>query len=183
MINRAQPAFAASGGAISAARSAFKSKTATGEQKEEEERKCLSGYGMDLEMKKEAENLQFKYLFEENTRGANDEARLCLKSTTGTSWHACENYEECVKSLAEVWERKIQEGATQLRVNIILPEEDIMVGEKGMRYFDECWKKEACGKGIDVKVTKLKGTDHDTTASASEGAIQAMFAEAMAPRS
>jgi pimeloyl-ACP methyl ester carboxylesterase len=177
MINSAQPVFAVSGGAITAASSAFKSKVATQEQKDEEARKSLEGYGIPLDVKKEIDKLIFKYGFEENTRGANDEARLCLKSTSGTSWHACDDYEEYVKNLAEVWENRVQDGGRKLKVKIVLPGDDHMVGEKGMRYFENCWKGESCGNGIVVKVQKIEAADHDSTADPIKGAIGEMFAE------
>lgn len=70
--------------------------------KEEEEAECLQGFGISMEVKKEVNKLVFKYAFEENTVGANDEARLCLRSPIGTSWDACEDYVECARNLAEV---------------------------------------------------------------------------------
>jgi hypothetical protein len=86
-----------------------------------------------MDLKKEVDRLVFKYLFEENTVGGNDEAQLCLKSTIRTGWDACEDYEECVTNFADAWERKMDEGAgiSKLLVKIFLPEEDLMIAEKG----------------------------------------------------
>lgn len=175
LINTAQPSFAVSGSSFTLVTSAFKNKVATQTQREEESRKCLDGYGITLELKEKLDRTVFKYAFAENTTGANDEARLCLKSVSGSSWEACDNYEECVKTLADVWDVRVADGGTPLRVDIFLPEEDIMVGEKGMKYFQECWKEESRGKGVKVECVTWKGTDHDTTTSPANGAIGRML--------
>ena len=104
MVSTAHPTLAVSGGAFTFMTSAFKGKSKTASQREEEERKCLDGYGMPLELKEELDKAIFKYAFAENSTGGNDEARLCLKSVSGTSWDVCDNYEECVKTLAEAWD-------------------------------------------------------------------------------
>ena len=182
MINSAQPAFGASDGAVMAIKSAFKSKAVTLEQKGEEARQLLAGFGISVDVKKEVDKLIFKYGFEENTDGVNDEARMCLKSTSGTSWHTCEDYPECVRNLAQAWENRVQDGGSKLKVKIILPGSDHMVGDKGMRYFENCWKKEKCGKGVVVEVQKLEAADHDTTTDPTKGAIGAMFREAKKSR-
>ena len=176
IINTAQPAFAVSGGSITAVTSAFKKPiVATEEEVEEEERRCFDGYGVDLAVKEEIDKLVFKYAFAENSTGANDEARLCLKSIAGTHWDMCENYEEYISKLAKVWDKRVQDGAKPLKVNVVLPEEDAMVGEKGMRYFEACWAQEKCGTGIEVRIEKTKETDHDSTANAQEGYLGRMF--------
>lgn len=177
VINNAQPAFAVSGGAITAVSDAFHSKAASREDEEEMARKSFQGYGIPLDLKDEMDKLTFKFAFRENTRGANDEARMCLKSIPGTSYAACEDYELCVSCLAAVWAKNVKEGGPKLRISVILPEDDALVGEKGMKYFENCWAKEKCGDGIEVEITKLEGTDHDTTASPTEGAVGRMFAE------
>jgi hypothetical protein len=56
----------------------------------------------------------------------------------GIEWGACENYEESVRTLAEAWEKRVAEGGKALRVDIVLPEDDAMVGDKGMKYFEDC---------------------------------------------
>jgi hypothetical protein len=174
-VTTAQPAFAFSGGAFTSVASAIKDKVKTAKQKEEEGRKCLDGYGMSLELKEDLDKAIFQYAFAENSIGANDEARLCLKSVSGITWDICDNYEECVKTLAEAWDKRVAEGWKPLRVDIYLPEEDMMVGNKGMQYFEDCWKKESLGRGIKAEIVRWKGTDHETTTSPSNGAVGRMF--------
>jgi pimeloyl-ACP methyl ester carboxylesterase len=178
-IKSASPAFAASGGAIAVVTDKFKSK----ETKEKETEECEEGYGISLELKKEVDRLLFKYAFAEYTKGVNDEGRLCLKSTKGTEWYACEDYHDCVRNLAEVWERRVEQGGPELRVNIVLPEDDIMVGEKGMRYFEDCWKIERRGKGIDVECVRIDGTDHESTAHPANEVMGKMLIDAKGDRS
>jgi hypothetical protein len=175
MMNTLQPTFAVSGGAFTMVTSTFKDQVKTEKQKEEDAKKCLEGYGLPLDVKDELDGLIFKYVFAENTEGANDEARLCLRSVPGISWDAAEDYEECVKVLAEAWGRRVEEGGKPLSVSVHLPEEDIMVGDKGMMYFEECWKEENKGRGMKVECTRWKGTDHETTSSASHGAVGRMY--------
>jgi hypothetical protein len=172
---RAQPTFAVSGGAFTLVTSAFKNKAASEKQKEEEAKKCLAGYGFAKDVKGEVDKALFKYAFAENSEGLNDEARLCLRSVSGVSWGACEDYDECVRNLAATWDKRVEEGGEPLRVDIHLPEEDIMVGVKGMKYFEECWRDENRGKGMKVEISTWEGTDHDTTVSASSEAVAKML--------
>ena len=175
VISTVQPSFALSGGAFEFVSQPFKNKNNSEKRKEEEARKCLAGYGVPLHMKKEVDKALFKYAFAENTAGANDETRLCLKSVKGISWGACEDYEKCVKALADVWNQRVREGGKHLSVSVNLPEEDAMIGEKGMQYFEDLWKEENRGNGMKVEVVRWKGTDHDTAGEAGNGAIEKML--------
>jgi hypothetical protein len=181
IINRASPTLASSSGSLSAFASLFRSKDANATAKEEEaEKKCQEGYGMSRDVLKEMEKLTSKYIFEENSKGANDEARLCLKSTEGCGWNACEDYPEFVKNLNAVWEKKVdgigeKEG---LKVKIFFAEEDVMIGKKGKEYFEGCWTQEKCGKGIKVERVKAKGTDHDSVTDPTKGFMGPIFSAA-----
>ena len=175
MIRRVQPTFALSGGVSQAVSMPFKNKFASEEQKKEEERKCLEAYGVSLDVKEEINKAVFKYGFVENTEGGNDEARMLLKSVKGLSWGAFEDYEVCVAALAETWDKKVGEGARPLSISVALPEEDMMIGDKGMQYFENVWREENRGKGIQVEVIRWKGTDHETAVDASSGGMGKMF--------
>jgi hypothetical protein len=143
---------------------------------EEEERKCREHFGMELSVKKEVERLVFKYAFEENTKGVNDEARLCLKSAEGTGWDAAESYPELVGNLKVVWEEKARNGSAKLKVKIVFAEEDVMIGVKGRKYFEDCWMQEKCGDGIEVECEEAKGTDHESVLDLSKGVLGEIFA-------
>jgi hypothetical protein len=174
MINKASPAFGASSGAIAG----FSRMFGWGKKIDEEEegRKCLEHFGMELRVKKEVERLMFKYAFEENTKGANDEARLCLKTTDGPGWDAAESYPDLVANLKAVWEEKVRSGSAKLKVKIVFAEEDVMTGVKGRKYFEDCWMQEKCGDGIEVECGEVKGTDHDSVLDLSKGILGEIFA-------
>jgi len=181
--NSASPSFASSSGALSALSGWFSStstKAEKGQKESEREEEIRGAYGMSGAVKSEVERLTGKYVFEESTRGVNDEARLCLKSTVGTDWLACEDYVEYVEELKEFWEKKVagKGGEAKLRVKIVLAEDDLMVGEKGKKYFQDVWTQEKCGQGIDVQCLQLEKTDHDSVTSADKGYLKEMFAAA-----
>jgi hypothetical protein len=183
IINRASPTLASSSGVLSASMGLFRSKSAIEKQSEKakaEEKSCQEGYGMSMPVWKEVERLTGKYIFAENTKGANDEARLCLKSTEGCSWDDCEDYVEFVRSLKERWEEEVDGngGKGRLRVNILFAEEDLMIGVKGKEYFENCWTQEKCGRGIKVKCVETKCTDHDSVTSPEKGYMSSILAAA-----
>lgn len=177
-IRRAGPAFAASSGAFLPLSSIFTDDVARNGKQEEEARRCLRGFGIPLEERDVNTKLILKRIFSEDTKGVNDEARMCLKSTKGTSWFACEDYKEYVRELEKEWQGRVAEGASKLRVDIVLPETDILVGEKGMQYFKDCWEGEASGLGIEVTCVRVEGADHDSTLHPANEAITNMFERA-----
>lgn len=182
IVNRASPTLASSSGVLSAFAGFFGGKDASETKKnlEDRERKCQEGYGMSLSVRKELERITAKYVFEEDTKGLNDEARLCLKSTEGCGWDACEDYPGFVENLKQSWEKKIdgEGGRGKLKVKIAFAEEDVMIGKKGMEYFKECWTQEKCGRGIEVECVQIEGTDHDSITNPEMGFIQSIFSTA-----
>ncbi len=146
----------------------------------EAEKKCQEEYGISMDVLTEVEKLASKYIFKENSKGANDEARLCLKSTEGCGWDACEDYPDFVKKLNAVWEKKVDGngGKGKLKVKILFAEEDVMIGKKGKEYFEDCWTQEKCGRGIEVECVETKGTDHDSVTDPTKGFIGPTFSAA-----
>ena len=177
-VRRAAPAFEASSVSFLPLSSIFTNAMVRKDKQDEEERRCLQGYGISLEVREANTKLTFKRIFSEDTKGVNDEARLCLKSVKGTNWHACEDYKEYVRELGSEWQGRVAEGASKLRVDIVFPETDILVGEKGMQYFEDCWECEASGPGIEVNSVKVKGADHESSAHPANEAITKMFERA-----
>ena len=177
-MNRISPSIGVSSGALGSLTGLFKSATVEKGKEEEAERKCREAYGMTGEVRKELEKATMKYGFAENRKGGNDEARLCLKSTDGCGWLACEDCPEFVRCTKEKWEDLVDGGRGKLRVRIVLPEEDIMVGEKGKAYFKECWSQEKCGRGVEVECVEIKGTDHDNVTSPESGVMGPLFSAA-----
>ncbi|KAI9647311.1 hypothetical protein NHQ30_003696 [Ciborinia camelliae] len=163
IVNNATPTIASSGVAFAAFKSSFASEIGTATQREAAQQKCQERYGVSIETKKEMDSLLFKWAFLEDTTGLNDEARLCLKKTDDCSWDACEDYEEMVKNLVEMWTQRVERNqSAMLEVKIYLPEQDILIGEKGKEYFRKCWASESWIAGIKVNCEQLEGTDHDT---------------------
>lgn len=182
ITNQVSPTLASSSGGLSAFAGVFRGKDGneTNKKVEEEESKCEEGYGMSLSVKKEVEKMMRKYIFEENTKGANDEARLCLKSIEGCGWDACEDHPEFVKNLKQSWEKTTNgEGEKgKLKVKIVFAEEDALIGKKGMEYFKECWTQEKCGRGIEVECVQTEGTDHDSVINPEKGVMQSILSTA-----
>jgi len=178
IINRASPTLASSSGVLSASTSFFRGMDLGADEKgKEKERMCQEGYGMSFGVRKEVERLTGKYIFAENMKGANDEARLCLKSTGGCGWDACEDYVAFVRDLKESWEKKVDGdgGNGKLKVKIMFAEEDAMIGKKGKEYFEDCWAQEKCGRGVEVAIVETKGTDHDSVTNPEKGYMSSVF--------
>lgn len=133
--------------------------------------------GLPFEVVEEIKRLFFKFQVAENTKGGNDEARLCLKLGAGTEWGACEDYAVYVSDLGKVWEERVKRegGRAKLGVWIVFPEEDIMIGRKGMKVFEGFWTEERCGAGVDVHVETVLGADHDSTVMVTEGVMGKMY--------
>jgi len=179
IINRAGPAVESSSGVLGSFMGMFSNRGDAEEPEdvEDEERRCKETIGMGLDVKIKLERLIFKYTFAENTKGANDEARLCLKSVDGSGWDKCEDYNAFVQELKGFWEQRVKEnGAKKLRVKIVFAEEDAMIGKKGRKYFEDCWTKELCGDGVEVELVELKGGDHDSVVDPSKGIMGDMLA-------
>ncbi|KAH6670447.1 Alpha/Beta hydrolase protein [Halenospora varia] len=172
IMNTAVPTFAASGGALSFITSLWGSK----KNGEDQAKKVYEGYGLTLEEKEELNKLVFKYLFAENTKGGNEEARLCLKSVVGEcDWDACDSYPSFVKNISETWKSRVEEGMPKLRLKVLFAEEDMMIGVKGRKYFQECFSQEKCGEGIEVSCTLTEGTDHESLVDCTTGFIEEAF--------
>lgn len=96
----------------------------------------------------------------EDTRGLNDETRLCLKK--GVTWDECEDFDEFVKRLAAREDQGTAGG--KLRVKILFAQQDSMIGQRGRQYMMECWERNCrteTGQAFDVIAKTVDDTDHD----------------------
>ncbi|KAK1147330.1 hypothetical protein N8T08_001407 [Aspergillus melleus] len=66
---------------------------ASSAQAERNRDRVESEHGLLKEVQKELEPLTWRFMFEENTQGANDEALQCLCKGPAGSWGICEDYE------------------------------------------------------------------------------------------
>ncbi|KAL4926431.1 alpha/beta fold hydrolase [Aspergillus undulatus] len=137
-------------------------------------------YGVPVKDSEELTRLALKYMFSENTVGANGEALVCLRKTKGggKDWGIAQDYVECARTLHRLEEGQGgREGKVTLRA--YFAEKDAMVGRQGQKYFEESWRAETetgtgteedgkGQKGVEFVTRTVKGTDHDTLAQAVE---------------
>lgn len=134
-------------------------------------------------------------LFTEDTRGANDEARLCLKKGPPGLWGACDDYAAFVRDLAtqERERRRNQQGAPQpqsqpqsqpppkLRVRVFFAASDAMSGPSGQAYMEACWQDARPGGALadvlQVETATVADTDHDEVAG-DLATLESIFAAA-----
>lgn len=102
-------------------------------------------------------SLQIKYSQAEETTAANEEAKLCLQKCSEGSWGVVGDYRSCVKSVAEG-----RRGGVRLRIDACFASSDVMIGKGGQRFFEECWRQEGVGEGVDYEGATFEGTNHDT---------------------
>lgn len=102
-------------------------------------------------------SLQIKYSQAEETTAANEEAKLCLQKFEEGSWGAVGDYRTCVTSIAEG-----RRGGVKLRVHACFASSDVMIGKGGQRFFEECWRQEGVGEGVDFESGMFEGTNHDS---------------------
>lgn len=120
-------------------------------------RRVERDYGVPHAEQAELARLAFRFMYEEDTVGANSEALQCLRKGDGSSWGACSDYAHCVQALAA------GERSTGGRVSVrtYFAAKDALVGSRGQKYFEECWRAPGL-EGIDYISTTIDGTDHDT---------------------
>ncbi|KAI9039374.1 uncharacterized protein KD926_009517 [Aspergillus affinis] len=150
-----------------------------------------SEHGMSKEVQKELEPLTWRFMFEESTQGANDEALQCLCKGPAGSWGVCEDYERYVREVVER-ERNRGHAGGRLVVRGFFAESDTMIGEKGRRYVEGCWRGHGSSytdsdsggfdDAVDFETAVVPGTDHNTV-SQETGLLERIFLEAGGRRS
>ncbi|KAJ5762183.1 uncharacterized protein N7511_005565 [Penicillium nucicola] len=165
---QAAPAFASSGAVVKKVTNAISSNDTTSHdnsRQEKQRRHIEEVYGLSRDVQAELDNLMHKYMFEEETVGANSEALQCLRKEPTNTWGKCEDYEVFVRDFVKL-ERGRDGKATPLKIQAYFAESDVMIGKKGQIYFEERW----CGTDEEYKdvvefaSTTISGTDHDTLA-------------------
>ncbi|EPS32747.1 hypothetical protein PDE_07707 [Penicillium oxalicum 114-2] len=114
-------------------------------------RKIERDYGTPVAEQKEITQLASRYMHIENTVGANSEAMQCLRKDGGSSWGVCSDYAECARSLA----------TERFSLRAYFAESDALVGQKGQRYFEDCWGGPDV-EAIDFASKTIPRSDHDT---------------------
>ncbi|KAF7182826.1 hypothetical protein CNMCM7691_002487 [Aspergillus felis] len=157
-VTQATPALAASGAVVRRMSPRSSSEAAKDRSfLEANWRRVERDYGVPFAEQAELARLALRFMYEENTVGANSEALQCLRKGDGGSWGECSDYAHCVQTLAA------RERATGGRVSVrtYFAAKDALVGGRGQRYFEECWRAPGL-EAIDYVSTTVDGTDHDT---------------------
>ncbi|EMC94408.1 hypothetical protein BAUCODRAFT_35628 [Baudoinia panamericana UAMH 10762] len=160
ILSRVMPATSWSGGLITSTAELFQSEPGTSNSGEMTFAEKL---GVSEEVGNAAEKLQIKYFLAENTEAATQELLLCLNKGEAGSWGICEDYSayvnQLVQSERERWESTQKASPAKLRLKFFFAESDVMIGEGGRRYVEECWKQTGVGDVMDVTTTVLKVTE------------------------
>ncbi|KAK2804336.1 hypothetical protein FQN50_006627 [Emmonsiellopsis sp. PD_5] len=145
-------------------------------------RRLEEEYDLAVDVQMELEKYGFQMAFEESVEGANSEALICMKKCPEGAWGECEDYGRFVREFAGMQRQRIvqppshgqsQEGGWgKLKVEAYFATSDIMIGKKGQRYFEDCWR----GKGLEEDFSDLwsfdsvtiEGANHETVCSAVE---------------
>lgn len=123
-------------------------------------------------------------IFAEDSRGANDEARLCLKKGPPGLWGACDDYAAFVRALAaQERERRRRPEAPppKLQVHVFFAASDAISGASGQAYMEACWQEARPGGALadvlQVATSTVADTDHDSLAS-DLATLESVFAAA-----
>lgn len=177
------PSFAASGGLMESVASSSGvlggSKSKKQKEEDDDDAKSMELYGMTCAQKKKVSSLGLKFMFAEETSGANHEALLCVRKGTDADvgWGICEDYGAFVPNLAKKW-KDDGEVASKLKLQVFFASSDAMSGEGGQNYFQECWEKVKCGDTIEFEATVVENTSHDNIGFPEKGVLERVFREA-----
>lgn len=134
-------------------------------------------YGYNEETAKIISKLSLKYQFAETNQGGNDEAKLCLSKCDDAAWGQAADYEACIKKIAQHEARRHPgRGTTRLMIDAFFAESDIMSGNRGQQFFEDCWQRDEVKKQVDFTTVTLPGTSHDSVlAEQKKGALRLVF--------
>lgn len=128
-----------------------------------------SDYGLPVALQKELQSATLKSMLNEKMVGADSEALCCLRKGPAELWGECDDYTLFVKKLAELERSRRADQSSgdreKLRVSAYFAETDAMIGEKGQRYMEGCWKGSEGDQFQDVldfATTTVSETDHDS---------------------
>lgn len=117
--------------------------------------------------------------------GINEEALLCLKK--GGNWGACDDYRAYVAELVVQEKERTAEAAShsestqgapeKLKVRAFFSATDIMIGEGGQKYFEDCWQKEGVKDAVDFQSIAVPDTNHDSIISPRKAAWVQILAD------
>jgi hypothetical protein len=97
-----------------------------------------------------------RFLFNENTVGANSEALQCLRKE-GSDWGVCSDYAQYAQMLAA----REQSMDDRISIHAYFAATDALVGSRGQKYFEQCWQAPGV-EAIEFVSTNIAGTNHDS---------------------
>jgi hypothetical protein len=177
VAQKVQPAVAWSGGVSSSISGLFNSST---DSSDSDAAMLAAQYGTSEDVAKMIPKLSTKYFFAEDARGGTEEAKLCLKMGGENLWLICEDYKTYIESLLKQEEErsKSADASGKLKMKVYYAESDMMIGEGGKRYFEECWRTHEVSRFVDFDSKTLPGTNHETIiADFDKSALPSIFEE------
>ena len=119
---------------------------------------------------------------QESIQGLSTDALLLLKRGAREDvWGPWVDLDRFVPLIAELERSRVQkdgsaDGAMPLKVEVFYGEKDVMIGTgAGPKWFDECWRPEQRGAGIEYSSETVKGTDHDNLMHLRSGVSERIF--------
>lgn len=126
-------------------------------------RRVERDYGIPYEEQVALARLTLRFMYAEDTVGANSEALQCLRKEEGNNWGVCSDYAACAQMLAA--DEASREGPAIVRTYFAM--KDALVGSRGQTYFEQCWQAAELD-GIDFVSKTIEGSDHDTLSQSVE---------------
>ncbi|KAL3434501.1 Alpha/Beta hydrolase protein [Aspergillus tetrazonus] len=164
-ITQASPVLASSGAAVR--QISMISESGSLNQTEEDRsfldanwRRFEQDYGVPHGEQAELARLAARFMFAENTVGANSEALQCLRKGAGADWGACTDYASFALMISSIE----QNAGRRVSLQAYFAAKDAMVGNRGQKYLEGCWRAHGVEEGVDFVSTTVDGTDHDTVA-------------------
>lgn len=167
------PPVAWSGGILSSVSSMFQSGAGDSGDVTPGER-----YGVSEEVGKCIEKLQMKWCLAESSTAGNEEALLTLKKGGAGNWGICEDYEGFVQvcTQQEQQQRGAHPNPPKLQVQTYFAQSDVMIGEGGRQYFEQCWKQDGVAEAMEFDSVVMAGTNHDSAlVDLKKGALRPVF--------
>lgn len=142
----------------------------------------LEQYGIDDDTANLIKKLSLKYQFAENTAGANEEVKLCLRKCSNADWGEVldkADYSCCIRKIAanEAGFAVHDSNTSKLTIEAFFAGSDVLVSKKGQRYFEQCWQSEDVKAKVKFTTSTLPETDHDSVlVDVKNGGLKKAFA-------
>ena len=136
-------------------------------------------YGFDEATAKLIEKLSSKHQLAENTTGANEELKLCLRKCDDADWGAAADYSSCIRRIAVDEAALVTRepvNAAKLNVEAFFAGSDIMIAKRGQQYFEQCWQSDEVKGKVDFTTSTFQEADHDSLLiDQKKGALKIVF--------